>query len=520
MCGRAEIAFILASLALVQGAIDQTAFTTLIFTAFVLNLFTPLALKGCAELLQGKAIRQADATSGIIQIETYGSPLVEERRERRLLHELPNLDGTVVIYGYGPEVESLMTELNSRGLPTLVIEEDETVARRLHARGKRVVHASVAEGDLDLQPLANARALVANGDDEYNALLAVSARELGFGGPIVALINNPNRRGPMQLAGATVAFTPHHVLAAAIAVRASAKIGPRITGVQPLGNLLEVIEIRVHDKSPFANKTFEEAGIHANTGVHIVGQWVDEALHSPPKSDQPLEPGMILVGAGSPDSIKRLSEIAHPITHEGRIVVAGFGDVGSKLVEMLNDADEEVCVIDQTEQPAVDVVGDVLDTGVLERAGVATARVIILASENDSATLLAASVVRDYAPDVPIIACAALEDNVGRIQQAGADFALSVSQVAGQLLTHHILGEMVSRQAHIKLVKRSAGKLMGHHPLESSIRGRTGCTIVAVERATEVIMDIPSEFTLGEADELYVCGTVDALNRFNEVFIE
>ena len=128
--------------------------------------------------------------------------------------------------------------------------------------------------------------------------------------------------------------------------------------------------------------------------------------------------------------------------------------------------------------------------------------------------------VRDYAPDVPIIACAALEDNVGRIQQAGADFALSVSQVAGQLLTHHILGEMVSRQAHIKLVKRSAGKLVGHHPLESSIRERTGCTIVAVERATEVIMDIPSEFTLGEADELYVCGTVDALNRFNEVFIE
>ena len=382
------------------------------------------------------------------------------------------------------------------------------------------MHASLAEGDLDLQPLENARALVANGDDEYNALLAVSARELGFGGPIVALIDNPNRRGPMQLAGATAAFTPNHVLAAAVAVRASAKIGPRITGVQPLGNLLEVVEVRVHDESPFANKTLEESGIHKNTGVHIVGQWVDEALHSPPTSDQPLRPGMILVGAGSPDSIKRLSEIAHPITEEGRIVVAGFSDVGSKLVEMLTDAEEDVCVIDQSKQPAVEVVGDVLDTGVLERAGVATARVIILACENDSATLLAASVVRDYAPDVPILACAALEDNVGRIQQAGADFALSVSQVAGQLLTHHILGEMVSQQAHIKLVKRSASKLIGHHPLESSIRERTGCTIVAVERGGEVIMDIPSAFALTAEDELYICGTVDALNRFYEAFTE
>jgi K+/H+ antiporter YhaU regulatory subunit KhtT len=77
---------------------------------------------------------------------------------------------------------------------------------------------------------------------------------------------------------------------------------------------------------------------------------------------------------------------------------------------------------------------------------------------------------------------------------------------------------MISQQAHIKLAKRGVGRLAGQHPLESSIRERTGCTIVAVERDREVIMDIASAFTLGEADELYVCGTVDALNRFNQAF--
>jgi Trk K+ transport system NAD-binding subunit len=229
---------------------------------------------------------------------------------------------------------------------------------------------------------------------------------------------------------------------------------------------------------------------------------------------------MILVAAGSPDSIKRLSEVAHPIKKEGRIVVAGLGDVGSKLVEMLKDAEEEVCVIDKSEQPDVDIVGDVLDTDVLDRAEVSTARVVVLACGNDSATLLAATVVRDYAPDVPIIACAALEENVARIQQAGADFALSVSQVAGQLLAHHILGEMVSRQAHIKLVKRTAGRLVGRHPLESGIREQSQCTIVAVARAGEVIMDIPPSLVVAEGDELYVCGTVNDLNRFDEEFRE
>ena len=520
MCGRAEIAFILASLALTQGAIDQAIFTSLIFTCFILNLFTPLGLKGCAVLLEGRAARQGDATSGIVQIETFGSPLVDERYGGQLLHALPDLEDAVVIYGYGPEVDSLMGELDSRALNTVVIEEEEAVARRLHARGERVVHASFAAADLDLRPLAKARALIANGEDELNALLAVSARETGFSGPIVALIDNPNRRAPMQLAGATAAFTPNHVLAAAVAVRASARIGPRVTGVEPLGHRLEVAEVRVHDASPLANETLSASGIQADTGVHVVGQWVEDALHSPPPADQPLTPGMILVAAGSPDSIKRLSEVVRPITQEGTIAVAGYGDVGSKLVEMLKDAGEQVCVIDAMAQPGVEVVGDVLDMDVLERAQVAAARVVILACESDSATLLAATVVRNYAPDVPIIACAARVENVGRIQQAGADFALSVSQVAGQLLAHHVLGEMVSQQARIKLGKLGAGRLAGRYPLESRIRDRTGCSVVAVERAGEVIMDIPPSFILSEADAVYVCGTVDAFNSFYDEFAD
>ena len=48
---------------------------------------------------------------------------------------------------------------------------------------------------------------------------------------------------------------------------------------------------------------------------------------------------MILVDAGSPDRIKRLIGQAQPNMNESKIVIAGYGDVGNKLVEMLNDAD-------------------------------------------------------------------------------------------------------------------------------------------------------------------------------------
>ena len=518
MCGRAEMAFILASLALAQQAIDQSMFSVLIFTCFLLNLFTPLALKGCAVLLQGRAAHLEDATRGVLQIDKFNEPLVEKQLDGRLSHTLPTVDDAVVIYGYGPEVEALLGELESRGLPVVVIEENEAVARRLQERGLRVVHASLSEEQLDLSPLARARALVANGEDENNAVLALDAREQGFNGIMIAMIDNANRRAAMQLAGVTAAFTPNHVLAAAIAARASAKIGPLVAGVEPLGSLLEVAELRIHDGNPLAGSTLSEAGIHTKTGAHIVGQWLDDELRSPPTSNQELRSGMILVAAGNPDSMRKLGELVRPITHEGPIVVIGYSEVAQKITEFLRDCGEQVCAIASEEHPGVDIVGDLMEDPVLERADIANARVAILALENDSATTLEAAIVRDKAPDVPIIASVATVENVERIQQAGADFALSISQVSGQILAHHVLGETVSHQPRMKLVKLAPGPLAGQNPRAARIREHTGCTVVAVERNGEMIMDFDDSLTLTAEDALYVCGTANAFNRYHEQF--
>ena len=79
---------------------------------------------------------------------------------------------------------------------------------------------------------------------------------------------------------------------------------------------------------------------------------------------------------------------------------------------------------------------------------------------------------------------------------------------------------MVSQQTRIKLVKLTAGQLTGGHPLESGIRERTGCSVVAVERAGGIILDISPSFVLAKDDALYVCGTVKAFDRFYEEFAD
>ena len=226
----------------------------------------------------------------------------------------------------------------------------------------------------------------------------------------------------------------------------------------------------------------------------------------------------MLLAAGSPDSIRKLSDVARPITDKGTLVVLGCGNLGRKLVEIFTDAGEEFCVVDGAEGAGIDVVGDVLDPRTLERAAVATARAVVITLGSDNAALLATTVVRDLAPDVPIIASADLAENVSRIHRAGADFVLSITQVAGQLLTHHILHQSASHRSRIRIARFGPGRLTGDNPLASQIREGTGCSVVAVERAGQVLTDIPPSFALEADDSMFVCGTPDAFTRYDEQF--
>jgi Na+:H+ antiporter len=518
MCGRAELAMILAALALAQGAINTSIFSVLIFTAFLLNLFTPLALKGCAVLLEGKVARVRGGTRGVLLQDKFSDPPLVSRSEGQMLSALPDVEGGIVIYGYGPEVDSLLRDLERRDLASMVIEEDEAVARRLQERGQRVVHASLAEREVELRPLARARALVLNGEDDANVLFSLSAREAGYDGPIVALIHDPRLRAPMQLAGANVTFSPIHMLAAVLSSRASARISPRVTGVQPLSRLLDVVEVRVHEGSVLANTTLAEAGIRTRTGANIVGQWRDALLHAPPAADEAICVGTILIAAGSPESIEKLRAMTRPITRDGVIVLVGFGDLGQMLAEILSAVKEDVCVVNAVEHPGVQVVGDVSDPDVLAQVPVDSARVAVLALESEGATAIAATVLRNRSPELPILAGVSLAESVARIQRAGADYAISVSQVTGQLLAHHVLGETVSLQPHIKLVRVETGSLQGKNPVAERIRERTGCTVVAMEREGQVSMNFPPSLRLLADDALYICGTTDGIGLYYEEF--
>ncbi|RPH53059.1 hypothetical protein EHM82_09000, partial [bacterium] len=269
----------------------------------------------------------------------YLIPFLEERFQTRLPQEAEKgLEGHAVIYRYGPAVETLLEELARAGVPTLVLEGEEAVARRLFDRGQRVVNRGLSDGALQAARLAGARALIANGKDDENAAFILAARQIGFRGPILALVEEPYHRRPMMLAGATSVFTPRHMLGAALAARASTRISPRVAGVQQLGRNLEVAEVKIHPKSPLAGQTLDEADVGARTGATVIGQWIGGELAVADGSGLKLEPGGILVAVGSHESIDRLQELVGAevaLRRSGAFVVGGGGEVGSKVAELL-----------------------------------------------------------------------------------------------------------------------------------------------------------------------------------------
>lgn len=449
-------------------------------------------------------------------------PFLEERFETRLPQRLAeSVSDHLVVWGYGPAVETLVQQTEEAGLVTVVVDDDEATVRRLVDRGRRAIQTSLDDGGLDAVRLAEARALIANASDDVNAAVILAARQSGFAGDVLGLVEEPLHRRPLLLAGATAVFTPRHVLGAALAARASSRISPQVSGIQNLGRL-QVYQVRVEPRSSLAGRTLEESAIGARTGAVVLGQWVEGRLQVPPTASTRIEPGGILVIAGTEDTVERLVELATgavPLRRQGRFVVGGYGEVGRKVVELLSDAGEEVTVVDRLAGEGVDVEGDMLDPKVVEELLTAETRAVILALDTDSATLFATVIVKDVAPDVPVIARVNLLENVDRIHRAGADFALSIAQVSGQILARRLLAEeAVSVDEQLKVLKVDADGLVGRHPAELGIRERTGVSVVAVQRNEEMILELGADFRFRPEDVVFVCGPTEAVRRFGEEF--
>jgi len=450
----------------------------------------------------------------------YLIPFLEERFEKRLPREAPPLEDHVVVLRFGAAVETLLADLKEAGVPAIVVEDDEARARKVSDRGLQVVVGQVSEGVLERARLGSARGLVLNASDDEDALAALVARQSGFEKDVIALVEEPALRQPLVLAGASRVFTPRHVLGAAMAARASRRIRPTVSGLGEVGTRLRIAEIRVAPKARLAGRTLAEAGVGSRYGVAVLGLWVHGRLRTDAGPESRLDSGSIVIAAGAEEALEEFAaEISVPgaAQHRGRFVMAGLGEVGKTARDVLVSVGEEVVTLDRDAATGADFVGDFLDPSFVEKAEPERADAVLLALDTDASTLFATLVVRDRAPHVPIVARVNEAVNVERIHLAGADFALSISQVTAQIVSHRLLGEQaVQVEAGLRVkgiaVPEGRGAVLGDLRLRESF----ACSAVALERDDSLRVVLSEATEIEPGDVLYLAGDADALRRAGE----
>jgi Trk K+ transport system NAD-binding subunit len=314
----------------------------------------------------------------------------------------------------------------------------------------------------------------------------------------------------MELAGATAAYTPRHIVAAALAAHASDRISPRLPGAEDLP--MERREIRVAAASPLAGVTLDASNLGAASGAIVVGQWMRNRLHARCDAAMVIEPGAILEIVGDAASLDRAAAMIGStfLRRNGPYLIAGFGEVGRKVHELLTDAGEEVRVVERQPAPGVDIVGNVLDSSVLQRAALHECRAVVLALNSDDSTLFATVIARDAAPDVPVIARVNHSRNIDNIYRAGADFALSISDISGEMLSSRLLGRVArSRDEHRRVERFTARSSRALRDL--GLR-QQGCSLLAIER-DGTFVPATADAVIQPGDRLYVCGAADAVRE-------
>jgi voltage-gated potassium channel len=131
---------------------------------------------------------------------------------------------------------------------------------------------------------------------------------------------------------------------------------------------------------------------------------------------------------------------------EDHVLVLGYGDLTEPIVEELDGQVPFVVITpdasaaSELRQRDIDVLtADPSDEEPLRRAGIAEARAVVAATENDANDAFAVLTAKALNPGIRVVAAATDRENVDKLRRAGADSVISPAVIGGHLLVESAL---------------------------------------------------------------------------------
>ncbi len=463
----------------------------------------------------------------VILIPVVLEPVLES--VRRSVPTKSKANNHVLIVGYNSLVDAIIEDFEERGLPYLVVHDDREVIEALVERKIPCMFGDPGdEVTLRNAQIERANKVVLNQSDEKNAIVALAAKKLTQA-DIISLVDDMSNAAYLLYAGADKVVSPKQLLGIDIGTKAAMPITHRLVGTTPLIGSLRIFELPILGESGINGLSIEEAKIRERTGATIIGMWKRSKLTFNPPASEIITDTSVLLLIGTKkqlDAAKELSMCRLDGTYcaiRGHYIVAGYGDVGKRASKVLRSNGIEHIIID-THQG--DVVGSSADRTILKQAGITEASTLLVTINNDLDAIYTTLVARKLNPQIDIICRAVRPQAVEKLYQAGADFVLSQSVVAGQVLLKFVdprprgtrLREVLLSE-DMKIVEYPPGpSLVGRSLEDLKIRSRTGCTVIAVTAGGATIPNPAPQHVISEDSTLTVIGTREQIREFKRVF--
>ena len=434
----------------------------------------------------------------------------------------------VILTNYDQVSRALIVKLEQYDISYVLIVPDKGEALRLHDQG-----VSVAVGDLDDPEVynnvqvENCAMVVATGKDEANANIAFTVRELVDNRVrVVTLAKSEASVDILELSGSRNVIRLGEMMGQFLA--------RRIIGSDALAHVighfgeLLIAEAMVAG-TPIVGKTLAECNFRELINTSVIGVW-DRGKYLPAGPNTRITESTVLVLAGSKDTIQKYNEvfcIYH--TEDSHVVIIGGGRVGRATARALAKRGLKYKIVEEMPERVRNdkyyVQGSAARIEVLEAAKIREASTAVITTSLDDTNVYLTIYCRQLCPEIQIISRANTDRNVSTLHRAGADFVGSYASMGGNIIFNLLKRSdilMVAEGLNIFQIKLPAA-LAGQSLVESEIRQRTGCSVIAIQREiderSKYLTHLNPTDELQPDDELVIIGDIESEESFIKTFV-
>lgn len=464
-------------------------------------------------------------------IHFFYAPWLETQLKTKVSTQVDgDLNGHVIITTYDDVANELIRRLELSDVDSVVIESDPVRAAALHADKVPVVRGSLGErATYENCAFERASLLLANSPDVINTNIVLTAREVSEQVPIMATAVNPEGAAVLELAGVNQVVLIARRLGKQLASRVS--VGSARAHTIGRYKQIAIAEFPIRN-TRLAGLTLADADFRANTGV-TVAALAKRGYLEPGLPDTLLREDCIGIAVGNVDQVEALTSylgdgMSDGRNDGGRVLVIGGGRVGCEVARALKGRGASVRVVERDpslreniEEVTDDIViGDAADHRVIQRVGIQEAASVVLTSHEDAVNTFLSVYCRKLNPGTIIVSRVIHPASVEAIHRAGADFAVSDSQIKIQSVVGALRGRepMIFGEGLELFTAEVPRSLDGRQLRESGILARTGLAVIAVESNGVVNPHPRPEDVLRSGENVLVVGTASQRDGLARVF--